>query len=33
MTWEHFYDTYLEWADSTISSRISQITDIQNAKT
>lgn len=33
MTWEHFYDNYLEWADSTISSRISQITDIQNAKT
>ena len=33
MTWEHFYATYLEWADSTTSSRISQITDIQHAKT
>lgn len=31
MTWETFYDNYLGWADSTVSSRISQISDIQNA--
>jgi hypothetical protein len=31
MRWQQFYDSYLGWADSTISSRISQISDIQNA--
>lgn len=31
MTWDEFYDSYLGWADSTVSSRISQISDIQNA--
>lgn len=31
MTWEFFYDNYLSWADSTIASRLSQISDLQNA--
>lgn len=31
ITWDEFYDSYLGWADSTVSSRISQISDIQNA--
>jgi hypothetical protein len=31
MTWEQFYDGYLGWSDSTVSSRLSQISDIQNA--
>lgn len=31
MTWEAFYDNYLGWTDSTVSSRISQISDLQNA--
>jgi hypothetical protein len=31
MTWEKFYESYLEWSDSTVSSRLSQISDIQNA--
>lgn len=31
MTWEEFYDSYLGWSDSTVSSRLSQISDIQNA--
>lgn len=31
MTWETFYDKYLEWSDSTVSARLSQISDIQNA--
>ena len=26
MTWEEYYDRYLDWADSTQVSRISQIT-------
>jgi hypothetical protein len=30
MTWEKFYESYLEWSDSTVSSRLSQISDIQN---
>lgn len=33
MTWEQFYDGYLCWFDSTISSRLSQIYDLQNADT
>lgn len=31
MTWEFFYDNYLSWADSTVSSRMSQISDLQYA--
>ncbi|WP_295362599.1 KOW motif-containing protein [uncultured Pseudoramibacter sp.] len=31
MTWAEFYDKYLEWSDSTVSSRLSQISDIRNA--
>lgn len=31
MTWEKFYDSYSLWADSTISSRISQISDLEDA--
>lgn len=33
MTWEQFYDGYLCWSDSTVSSRLSQISDLQNADT
>lgn len=33
MTWKQFYDGYLCWSDSTISSRLSQIYDLQNADT
>lgn len=33
ITWEQFYDGYLCWSDSTISSRLSQIYDLQNADT
>lgn len=33
MTWEPFYDGYLGWSDSTVSSRLSQISDLQNADT
>ena len=33
MTWEQFYDGYLGWSDSTVSSRLSQISDLQNADT
>ena len=33
MTWEDFNDNYPGWADSTVGSRLSQITDIQNADT
>ena len=33
MTWEQFYDGYLCWFDSTISSGLSQIYGLQNADT
>ena len=33
MTWKQFYDGYLCWPDSTVSSRLSQISDLQNADT
>lgn len=33
MTWKQFYDGYLCRSDSTISSRLSQIYDLQNADT
>ena len=33
MTWKQFYDGYLCWSDSTVSSRLSQISDLQNADT
>ena len=33
MTWEPFYDGYLGWSDSTVSSRLSQISDLQNTDT
>ena len=31
MTWKQFYDGYLCWSDSTVSSRLSQISYLQNA--
>lgn len=31
MIWKQFYDGYLCWSDSTVSSRLSQISDLQNA--
>lgn len=31
MTWKQFYDGYLCWSDSTVSSRLSQVSDLQNA--
>lgn len=33
MTWKQFYDGYLCWSDSTVSSGLSQISDLQNADT
>ena len=33
MTWEKFYDNYLSWSDNTVSSRLSQTSDIKNADT
>lgn len=31
MTWKQFYDGYLCWSDSTVSSRLLQVSDLQNA--
>lgn len=33
MTWKQLYDGYLGWSDSTVSSRLLQISDLQNADT